>query len=68
MDEDEISITVNGTRYKLFDEVRISSVARSQDWILTEFNNQNDTSSFYRGRDDVRDRCNRRGNARCAGS
>jgi hypothetical protein len=31
-----------------FDEVRISSTARSADWIKTEFNNQNDPASFYR--------------------
>ena len=29
------------------DEVRISSTARSADWIATEYNNQNDPSSFY---------------------
>lgn len=29
------------------DEVRVSSVARSQDWIETEFNNQNAPDSFY---------------------
>ncbi|MFW9827740.1 MAG: DUF2341 domain-containing protein, partial [Candidatus Thorarchaeota archaeon] len=29
------------------DEVRISSIARSADWIRTEFNNQNETESFY---------------------
>jgi hypothetical protein len=31
----------------LIDEVRISNATRSIDWITTEFNNQNDTSSFY---------------------
>jgi hypothetical protein len=30
-----------------FDEVRISKIARSADWIKTEFNNQNDPASFY---------------------
>ncbi|MFX0167127.1 MAG: DUF2341 domain-containing protein [Candidatus Hodarchaeota archaeon] len=34
---------VNGT----IDEVRISNVARSNDWIATEYNNQYDPSSFY---------------------
>ncbi len=29
------------------DEVRISSMARSEDWIATEYNNQYDPSSFY---------------------
>ncbi|MEJ2430880.1 MAG: DUF2341 domain-containing protein, partial [Deltaproteobacteria bacterium] len=29
------------------DEVRISSVARSGDWLKTEFNNQNDPDSFF---------------------
>jgi len=31
----------------IIDEVRISNVARSATWIATEYNNQNDTSSFY---------------------
>jgi Concanavalin A-like lectin/glucanases superfamily/Domain of unknown function (DUF2341)/Fibronectin type III domain len=29
------------------DEARISSIARSADWIATEYNNQNSSSSFY---------------------
>jgi hypothetical protein len=29
------------------DEVRISDVARSSDWIVTEYNNQNDPDNFY---------------------
>jgi hypothetical protein len=29
------------------DEVRVASVARSADWIATEFNNQSDPSTFY---------------------
>jgi hypothetical protein len=29
------------------DEVRVSTVARSADWIATEYNNQNNTDSFY---------------------
>ncbi|MFX0167553.1 MAG: DUF2341 domain-containing protein [Candidatus Hodarchaeota archaeon] len=33
----------NGT----IDEVRISSTARSADWIATEFNNQNNPNNFY---------------------
>ncbi|UCE36268.1 MAG: DUF2341 domain-containing protein [Thermoplasmata archaeon] len=33
----------NGT----IDEVRISSVARSSHWVATEYNNQNDTGTFY---------------------
>jgi len=31
----------------LIDEVRLSSVARSADWVLTEYNNQNSPSTFY---------------------
>ncbi len=31
----------------LLDEVRISDIERSADWILTEYNNQNAPSSFY---------------------
>ncbi|TFG15705.1 MAG: DUF2341 domain-containing protein [Promethearchaeota archaeon] len=30
------------------DEVRISNIARSADWIATEYNNQHDPSSFYK--------------------
>ncbi|UCE38259.1 MAG: DUF2341 domain-containing protein, partial [Thermoplasmata archaeon] len=29
------------------DEVRVSNFTRSADWIATEYNNQNDTASFY---------------------
>lgn len=37
------------TRYfnGLIDEIRISSSAHSSDWISTEYNNQNDVSSFF---------------------
>jgi hypothetical protein len=31
----------------LLDEVRVSSVALTADWILTEYNNQSDPSTFY---------------------
>lgn len=31
----------------VLDEIRISNVARSSDWILTEYNNQYSTSTFY---------------------
>ena len=31
----------------IIDEVRISNIARSYDWILTEYANQNEPSSFY---------------------
>ncbi|MCK5607229.1 DUF2341 domain-containing protein, partial [Candidatus Pacearchaeota archaeon] len=31
----------------IIDEVRISNIARSNDWIATEYNNQFDPSSFY---------------------
>jgi len=31
----------------LVDEVRVSTVARSADWIATEFSNQNNSSTFY---------------------
>jgi hypothetical protein len=30
-----------------FDEVRVSNIVRTADWIKTEFNNQNDPASFY---------------------
>jgi hypothetical protein len=31
----------------IIDEVRISNLSRSEAWIQTEYNNQNDTKSFY---------------------
>ncbi|MHA2324967.1 MAG: DUF2341 domain-containing protein, partial [Promethearchaeota archaeon] len=31
----------------LFDEIRVSDVVRSSDWIITEYNNQYDPNSFY---------------------
>ncbi|MHA1884706.1 MAG: DUF2341 domain-containing protein, partial [Promethearchaeota archaeon] len=39
----------NGT----IDEVRISNINRSNDWIITEYNNQYDPSSFYTVGDDA---------------
>jgi len=33
--------------YGIIDELRISSVARSDDWFTTQFNNQNDPSNFF---------------------
>ncbi|MHA1913417.1 MAG: DUF2341 domain-containing protein [Promethearchaeota archaeon] len=40
---------IGGTSYVkgIIDEVRISTLARSNDWIITEYNNQYDPSSFY---------------------
>jgi len=40
------------------DEVRISNTARSEDWILTEYRNQSDPSSFYRIEESNNDPCN----------
>lgn len=34
-----------GTQY--WDEIRVSNTNRSADWIATEYNNQNDPSTFY---------------------
>ena len=31
----------------ILDEARISNMARSADWIATEYNNQNSSSTFY---------------------
>ena len=31
----------------LMDEVRISKTCRSTDWIITQYNNQNDPSGFF---------------------
>ncbi|MHA2101676.1 MAG: DUF2341 domain-containing protein, partial [Candidatus Kariarchaeaceae archaeon] len=46
-----VAIGNNGNRTRAFDgqidEVRITNVARSEDWLLTEFNNQNDPNSFF---------------------
>lgn len=44
-----LSIMDHFNRYTLgqLDEVRISSTARSPDWILTQYNNQNSPSTFY---------------------
>ncbi len=39
--------STNFSWYGKIDEVRISSVARSQDWINTEYRNQSDPASFY---------------------
>lgn len=44
------SLRYEGVRYfgnAEIDEVRISNVVRSADWILTEYNNQSATSTFY---------------------
>jgi hypothetical protein len=40
------------------DEVRISKVCRSQEWITTQFNNQNDVSSFLKFGREIRPRTN----------
>ncbi|MHA2473532.1 MAG: DUF2341 domain-containing protein, partial [Promethearchaeota archaeon] len=42
------AITVDSEDFNgIIDEVRISKIARSNDWIATEFENQNDPNSFY---------------------
>ena len=42
------NITVPGEYFTgIMDEMRISSVVRSNDWIKTEYNNQSATSTFY---------------------
>jgi flagellin-like protein len=41
--KDASANTFDGT----IDEIRISNVARSADWIKTEYNNQNNTASFF---------------------
>jgi RHS repeat-associated protein len=39
---------INGNTWDgLIDEIRISSVPRSSDWITTEYNNQNSPATFY---------------------
>jgi cell division septation protein DedD len=40
---------VNANRFfnGIIDEVHVSNVARSADWITTEYNNQNDPGTFY---------------------
>jgi hypothetical protein len=49
---DLINVSSNGLRFSLYyrglmDEVRLSSIARSADWIKTQFNNQNSPGAFY---------------------
>lgn len=39
--------TYSGYFTGMIDEVRLSSVARSADWIATEYNNQNSPNTFY---------------------
>jgi len=42
------AITVDSEDYNgIIDEVRVSTTARSADWIRTEYNNQNDPNLFY---------------------
>jgi hypothetical protein len=36
-----------GFSYVILDEVRVSNIARSAGWILTEYNNQNAPATFY---------------------
>jgi len=48
--DSDIELQLSRTSYEtdaIIDEVRISNIARSAAWIETEFNNTNDTSSFY---------------------
>ncbi|MFX0116240.1 MAG: LamG-like jellyroll fold domain-containing protein, partial [Candidatus Hodarchaeota archaeon] len=40
-------IATDNRWYGILDELRISNVARSADWIVTSWNNQNDPASFY---------------------
>jgi hypothetical protein len=42
----------------ILDEIRFSDIARSDGWITTEFNNQNDTSIFYTVGDEEIDKNN----------
>jgi hypothetical protein len=49
---DLINVSSNGLRFSLYyrglmDEVRLSSIARSADWIKTQFNNHNSPGTFY---------------------
>jgi len=47
-------ITSTDNRWNgIIDEIRLSRVARSADWILTEFKNQNDPDSFYSISDEI---------------
>jgi dienelactone hydrolase len=39
----DITVSLDG----ILDEVRLSNIVRSDDWALTEFNNQNDPATFY---------------------
>ncbi|MFX0053000.1 MAG: DUF2341 domain-containing protein, partial [Candidatus Hermodarchaeota archaeon] len=41
------NLTIGNGFTGIIDEVRISNVARTSEWIRTQFNNQNETSSFF---------------------
>jgi hypothetical protein len=43
----ENSGVVSGFSNSYIDEVRFSHIARSDDWLLTQYNNQNNPSMFY---------------------
>ncbi|HEY4788709.1 MAG TPA: DUF2341 domain-containing protein, partial [Bacteroidales bacterium] len=53
IDNDNMPLTIGASGYNLdyfngkIDEARVSSVAKSPDWISTEYNNQHAPSSFY---------------------
>ncbi|MBI5280621.1 MAG: hypothetical protein HY858_02985, partial [Candidatus Solibacter usitatus] len=45
-------LTIGGSIYDpgfqgLLDEVRVSSIARTPDWIVTEYQNQNAPATFF---------------------
>ncbi|MHA2343272.1 MAG: DUF2341 domain-containing protein, partial [Candidatus Hodarchaeales archaeon] len=42
-----VNVTQLGHFEGLFDEIRVSNIVRSANWITTEYANQNDPSSFY---------------------
>jgi hypothetical protein len=42
-----VNITLNAHLKGSIDEVEYSNVARSENWIITSYNNQNDPKSFY---------------------
>ncbi|MFX1596934.1 MAG: DUF2341 domain-containing protein, partial [Promethearchaeota archaeon] len=42
-----INVTQLGHFEGKFDEIRVSNITRSEDWIITEYNNQYDPNNFY---------------------
>jgi hypothetical protein len=49
-----LNLTKPGCFEGKYDEIRVSNITRSADWIKTKYNNQNDPSAFYSISDEKR--------------